>query len=285
LADNAGLLGAWLDAAPGTPFFVLLHGFDAHKPYRARPVDRRALGLGERPSRSLERACKRGGDDVDRRVLTDDYDAAVHRADAGVGKLLAVLAQRGLLDRTLVIVTADHGEELFDHGGCFHLRTLYREILHVPLVVRVPGAKPRRVRGVVPASVSIGATVLELLGAPETLPGPSLARVLDGAAPAFGYVLSETQTHATLAMRSGAVRALTGDRDKIVAWSASGRVEYFDLVRDPGERRPSMSDSRARPLLARLDAWDAARVPGAVQLARPIPADVRRRLTALGYLD
>jgi arylsulfatase A-like enzyme len=242
--------------------------------------------LGPRPQRSLERACKRGGDEEDRRALTDDYDAAVHHADAGVGKLLSVLAERDMLDRTVVIITADHGEELFDHGGCFHVRTLYREILHVPLVIRVPGVTPRRVRGVVPASVSIAATVLELTGVRGELPGPSLARVLAGEAPAFGHVVSETEIRATGAARSGVVRALTGDREKLVTWSASGRVAYFDLGRDPGELQPLFPGPRAAPLLARLESWQASRRrPPAAQLATPMPAGLVRRLSSLGYLD
>jgi hypothetical protein len=133
--------------------------------------------------------------------------------------------------------------------------------------------------------VSLGATVLELTGTAGALPGPSLARIIAGEAPAFGHVVSETETRATLAARSGAVRSLTGDRDKVVAWSASGRVEYFDLVRDPDELAPRTADPRAAPLVTRLNAWTAARRPAAVQLAAPLPSDVLRRLDALGYLD
>jgi arylsulfatase A-like enzyme len=285
LGDHTRSLAAWLDAAPGVPFFVLLHGFDAHKPYRARPCDRRALALPDGPPRSLERACKRGGNEEDRRALTDGYDAAVHRADAGVGRLLEVLARRGLLDRTVVVLTADHGEELFDHGGCFHVRTLHREILHVPLVVAVPGVRARRVAGIVPASVTVPQTLLDLVGVPAHLPGASLAGVVGGEEPRFAAVVSETQTRTTFSPRSGPARSVTGERAKVVAWVVSGRVEYFDLANDASEHAPVVGDARAATLLAQLDSWASTRRATEPAAEAPLPPALAHRLGALGYLD
>ena len=285
LGDHVLAFAKWLDAAPGMPFFVLLHGYDAHKPYRARPRDRRALALGDGPRRSRERACTHGGDEEDRRALIDGSDAAVHRADAGVGRLLEVLAHRGLLERTVVVLTSDHGEELFDHGGCFHVRTLHREILHVPLLVAVPGVRARRVRGIVPASVSVPQTLLDLIGAEARLPGPSLAGVIGGEEPRFAAVMSETKTRTTLSPHSGPARSVTGEQAKIVAWLVSGRVEYFDLVSDSTEHAPLLDDARAATLLARLDSWALVHRSADPASESPLPPALAQRLDALGYVD
>ena len=66
-----------------------------------------------------------------------------------------------MLDNTVIVFTSDHGEEFFEHGGCHHVETLYREVLHVPLLISAPGLPAGRIADLVPASVSISPTVLE----------------------------------------------------------------------------------------------------------------------------
>jgi arylsulfatase A-like enzyme len=72
-------------------------------------------------------------------VASDVYDGAVAAADAAVGELVAALRARGLLERTVVAIVSDHGEEFAEHGGLLHGRTVYEEVLRVPMVVRAPG--------------------------------------------------------------------------------------------------------------------------------------------------
>ncbi|MFT4570739.1 MAG: arylsulfatase A-like enzyme [Hyphomicrobiaceae bacterium] len=126
--DNLEDLRWWLDnEREDRPFFLFLHGYDAHTPYEGFPSDRRALGLPEpRPSKSFQKACTAAEQPSDLKRYNREYDAAVHRADRYVGKALDELRNRGLLENTLLVVTSDHGEELADHGRCFHLTTLYR---------------------------------------------------------------------------------------------------------------------------------------------------------------
>src|SRR5262249_13797300 len=106
-------LGHWIEAQGDRRFFAFLHLYEPHAPC-APPERYRALAL--------------------------PYDGAVAYADELVGRFLARLRARGRLDRALVAVVSDHGEGLGDHGEAEHGILLYREALHVPLILRLPGA-------------------------------------------------------------------------------------------------------------------------------------------------
>lgn len=279
---------AWLDTVDDQPFFLFMHGYDAHRPYRGKPEDRAALGVSGAPSlRGINRACREGQSPADVAPYVEEYDAAVHRGDRAIGRLLESLARRGRMDDTIVVVTSDHGEEFLEHGACFHIRSLYREIVHVPLVYYVPGVAPRRVAELVPASVSVAPTILDLVGVGKrSREGPSLSPFLDGRrAPAFDYVVSETAIRYP-GRRYGYVRALTGEREKLIRWSLGERHEYFDLTRDAGETRPIRDSAKARSLLRHLDLWLAAHPPrGAAVAAARMPERLREELATLGYVE
>jgi len=175
----------WIDdrtaegAGAGGPFFLVVHYLDAHLPYDPPPPYRaRFAAPGDAPpgrhvfGRVSEMiAFRRGERTLDAETigrLEKLYDGEVAYLDFHVGRLVDGLADRGRLDETLLVVTADHGEEFFDHGGFEHGHTLYDELLHVPLLVRPPGgaAKPRRVEGVV-RLLDLAPTILELMGLPQ----------------------------------------------------------------------------------------------------------------------
>jgi arylsulfatase A-like enzyme len=278
----------WIAARDGAPFFLLLHGYDAHKPYRSAPEDREALGLApDRPRVGIQRACGEGRRPADLEDHMAEYDAAIRHGDRGIGKSLDLLARLGRADDTVVVLTSDHGEEFLEHGGCFHVRTLYREIVHVPLLIAVPGVPARTVEGLVPASVSIAPTILDVVGIQDReLRGPSLAPYLAGKRqPTFEYVVSETAIR-----RPGAriehIRALTGAREKLIHWSIDGRYELFDLAADPGEQKPRSGAPRARHLLRHLDLWLAAHPPRMPpRPAAALSSALEKDLRALGYVD
>lgn len=288
LADALDDIESWLDMRDDAPFFLFVHAFDPHRPHKSDPVDRAALGLSERkPTGGVQRACRNARSKADLAPFVAEYDAAIRHGDRAVGRLLELVERAASPRRTLVVFTSDHGEEFFDHGDCFHIQTLYREITHVPLIVRVPGVEPRRVSEIVPASVSIAPTVLDLVGVGSRRgQGPSLVSAIEGRRrPGFEYVVSET----AIRYRNrviGRVRALTGQQDKLVHWVAENRTEYFDLVRDPFEREPLVSPTRSRALLRHLDLWLASHPPRpSAVLARPLPVALKRELRALGYVD
>jgi arylsulfatase A-like enzyme len=185
---NARVIG-WLSSRPlqAPPFFVFVNYFDAHEPYlppppydtRFGPARQRGrysplhrwlwdVSVGHRPMRPEEI-----------REEVDAYDSALAYLDDQVTALLDDLSRRRLLDDTIVIVTSDHGEEFGEHGVFDHGYSLYRQALHVPLVVVDTRRGPQGMRIATPVSLrDIPATIVETLGRNENspFPGESLAR-------------------------------------------------------------------------------------------------------------
>src|SRR5439155_2717556 len=149
---------AWLRAHARERFFAWVHLYDPHDPYE--PPGQYAVTYADRP-----------------------YDGEVAWSDELVGRLLAALADGGVADRTLVVVTSDHGEGLGDHGEAVHGYFIYETTLHVPLVVRGPGVKAGVTVDSVTRSVDLFPTVMEMLGVTSRAPatsGRSFAGALRG---------------------------------------------------------------------------------------------------------
>jgi arylsulfatase A-like enzyme len=281
----------WLEQIGTRKFFLFMHGYEPHTPYHADPIDREALGLSRvPPGKGYRRACKRGSVDRIRRYV-DEYDAAVRRGDRYIGKLLSRLDELRLLDRTIVVFTSDHGEEFLEHGRCFHLTTLYREVLHVPLVVAGPGIAPGRVESLVPASVSVPATILDLLGIEgHELPGPSLAAAVLGNEPSFDYVQSETFRRLEGERGEGHLRALTAPQSKLIHWVTRNALRYYDLTTDPLEMAPLETGPALEHMHRSLTAWtgEHPRLPVQNGAAASSVADdtrLEQELRSLGYVD
>jgi len=148
---------AWRERERDRPFFAFLNVMDAHAPYESPEPFRSAFGNGAR--------------EVDR------YDGAIAYLDSVVNDLLADLKRRGELDRTLVVITADHGELFGEHGFDSHGNTLYLPVLRVPLVMRFPARVPAGTRVNQPVSLrDLPATLADLAGIqPQpAFPGASL---------------------------------------------------------------------------------------------------------------
>jgi hypothetical protein len=167
-------------------------------------------------------------------------------------------------------------------------------VLHVPLIVVAPGLEPRRVASLVPASVSIGATILDLAGISEhDLPGPSLAGVAAGGALGVDAVVSETRRKPVRGR--GHVRSLTTPSEKLIHWITEERYELFNLDTDRNERRPTTDALLTEQLAGALTDWagkHASKASITVDKVRePAPKDgaeqrdIEEQLKALGYLD
>lgn len=165
----------WLDDRTDKPFFLVVHYFDPHaeyappQPFRrrfAKPQDAETDGfnfgtreqiVGLRHGQIAFRP-----QDIERAEAL--YDGEIAYTDAAVGELLDGLHARGLDASTLVILTADHGEEFLDHGSYEHGHSLYDELIHVPLIVRQSG---RIAPGTIAAAVGhvdVAPTVCSLVG-------------------------------------------------------------------------------------------------------------------------
>jgi len=259
---------AWLAASQATagpadgggrqPFFAWVHLYDAHAPYRPpEPYASRHPG--------------------------DAYGGEVAAVDAQVGRLVAALAARGDLERTVVVVAADHGESLGEHGELTHGLLLYEGTLRVPLLVSAPGVlRPRVIQQPV-GLVDLAPTVAALVGQPlETreggLDGRDLsAALVAGEEPSPADIYAETRYPATFGWSP--LAALRRGRLKYIA---APRSELYDLDVDPGEVRDRRADLRREATALQTALAELSRDE---RQASPVAADAesRARLQALGY--
>jgi len=287
-AISDGAIG-WLDDRVGpeaTPFFLFLHYFDPHFAYVAHeefpfgrdpsyegPVHGGVLPDKFRKDPSALR-------DEDQRELIRLYDAEIAVTDRAIGRVLDRLRSLGLYDSTIVVVTADHGEEFLEHGQLGHTKTLYEELVRVPLIVRVPGIEPAVVDASV-ALVDVYPTLTKQLGI-ETPPGlvgrPLPSGPGEDPAAARRSIFLETAR-----MRN--MRAVVEDHYKLVLDRESGRAWLFDLVADPHERvdLSKREPERTAQLRRRIDQWPGE-APRTTTPDVELTDEERERLRALGYL-
>jgi arylsulfatase A-like enzyme len=281
-----GKVVAWLRHAP-EPFFLWVHYMDTHGPYTERKV-LKLLSRGER-------LWHKGGtnpekiDPGEREYLLRSYRRQIHSLDAELGKLWRLFEQEGLLERSLVLFSADHGEEFFEHGSYHHKHKLYDELLHVPLVARLPGGKPSVQHGLT-GLIQIAPTMLAFAGLapPSAFDGSSFLPALLGQPYAGSpYILAEAEAHDEhIAIRTA---------DWKLIWKHEGtEKELYHLAGDPNEQRNVASERPevVRELERQLLAHRADRSHAAAAMVPEPPAGVTEeeekvvaeRLRDLGYL-
>jgi hypothetical protein len=227
------------------PRFLYVHTMDPHVPYGSpAPFDRK---FDPPPAPGREAADPRSDykEPIDRDRLIAQYDGAVAFDDQEFGRLMRELKSRGLYDRALVIFMADHGEEFLDHGQWTHGKTVFDELIHVPLVIKFPGGKGAgtRVKQQVQA-VDVLPTVLETLDlpvpAPPVIAGRPLQAVMAGGAP-------EPPAVSEISHRGFVAHGMRTSKDKYVQRFSPDEDElYFDLVRDPKEMTNRIDEARER---------------------------------------
>jgi arylsulfatase A-like enzyme len=262
---------AWLDRRSDRPFLAFINYYDAHAPYLA-PAPYNLSFAKEQPIYWLDG--KRRYQPHQLAELTKAYDGTLAYLDAQVGALLDTLEARGELDRTVVIITSDHGEEFGEHDGVMgHGGSLHLPALRVPLIVlyppRVPGG--RRVQEAVSLR-DIPATILDLIGLEggAPFPGTSLASCWaedEGGCRSSTALLSEVseapwQRPAWVPAAKGPLRSIIVDGMHYIQ-DADGVESLYDLWADPDETVDvSESDTgatmlpRLRRLLAGFDTGD-----------------------------
>ena len=290
------VLPAWLGARKQRRFFAYVHYREPHAPYdppapfdtlfgpdaplprELRSDTRRLMALhneGELSPAALEHVVRL-------------YDGNLAYADRELGFLRRALEADGLWDRTLLIVAADHGEALLEHGWIGHNAQLYEESVRIPLIMRLPSGKgPRgvRVAGLVDL-VDMAPTIADIFGLRGTggsdreFRGRSLLSLVVGGA-----------GKSAVTMRSSGERpryALRDERFKLIHDSATGRDELYDLLADPEERNDRAAADPLRTAFYRqsLHAWllsierTAAGVEGTTLSAKQL-----ENLRALGYIQ
>jgi arylsulfatase A-like enzyme/tetratricopeptide (TPR) repeat protein len=241
----------WVGEHASQPFFFMLHLFEPHSPYTPPEPFRSRFAL--------------------------PYDGEIAAADAVVGHFIEFLKQRGLYDRAVIVLMSDHGEGLAQHGEDEHGIFLYREDLHVPLMLKLPKSGSANTAVAKPVGlIDIFPTVAALTGiTPPKLRGVSL---LDAAAHAPRSQYAET-LYPRIHLGWSDLRSLMSDKDHLIV---APRPELYDVVRDPAERT-NVLDAERRTYTAmrqELDAYGTG-----VTAPSKIDPEEAKKLAALGYLS
>ncbi|MCK4546183.1 MAG: sulfatase [Candidatus Eisenbacteria sp.] len=301
----------WLRHQGDSPFVLFLHYFDPHDAYIAHP----GFEFGKPydgwvdptiEPRVLSRQAARF-DEEDRDYLISCYDSEIKFTDYHVGRVLDELKTLGLDESTVVVLTSDHGEEFLEHGLLGHRRTLYEEVLHVPLLLRHPDMRDLPERVVQPVGlVHLMPTLLDMLGvewdAQET-DARSFLDAVQGKADFDSLVFSERCTRSIQELMEEPRRPKGSRRNlrslRTGPWKLIRRVDFdqselYNLASDPGEQRDlrrTEAEGRAGRLEEILFRWMAQTEELASVENPEAPVTIRynketeARLRALGYLQ
>ncbi len=283
----------WLDGVPDQPVFLFIHLWDVHYDYIPPPeylalFDPDYEGSLDPSDMARSPAIHKDMDPRDLEHLIARYDGEIRFSDDVLGAILERFdAVRGLDDAVLV-VTSDHGQEFFEHGGKGHQRTLFDEVVRVPLIVRAPGRADagRAVESQV-RLIDVMPTVLALadVPAPAGLEGRDLSPLLRG------EPLPPAPALLDLSVDRRVLYGLRRDDAKVVV-SSQGQFGYWDLAEDPGEERVlGHTDPRVGEALAELQARRQQSLVRREELAAGeaprarVEPEVRRKLESLGYVE
>ena len=309
----------WLETAPADrPTFLYVHVVDPHEEYEPAPEHLEVFAdpTQQEAYREAWQALLRTRPPLPGLHVTqwnfdqakvdsawfiehglDLYDADLRACDAALEELYGAVTE-AWGDDVLFVLTSDHGEEFFEHGGTSHGFSLYDELLHVPLMIRWPARfEGRRVNADV-RSIDIFPTLCELLGveAPRGLRGRSLVPLLEGGAleplPTFGELVEDAGSRA-LGEPMGIAHAVVDGKWKLIRNLRTPlrrprpNLELYDLATDPGEQRDVADEHPevAARLAELVERWTAASLGLAAPSlnAADVDPEVLAQLEALGY--
>jgi arylsulfatase len=288
----------WLNQHASGRFFLFLHFWDVHYDYApGAPYDTMFdpdyKGSITGDNFYFNPAVNRKMDPRDLAHVLALYDGEIRLVDDHLAKLRGALERHGVAGRTIIVITADHGDEFFEHGRKGHHRTLYDEILRVPMVMYVPGVRPAKaVVDVETSIVDIMPTVLGLTGLP--VPAGLDGMDLSGVA-VRGDALADRITFGEL-YRKDALNVQTSLRRtgrKVIHHFNRRIVETYDVAADPGEAKPlvgggafgSAMVAQLGDLLNALWPVYQGRITSSGVNDLPMDDETRERLRSLGYVD
>jgi arylsulfatase A-like enzyme len=256
---------AWTEGQGHRPFFAFLNFVDAHSPYVPPAGFDRHFGI--KPESRADRSTLEGWFTLDKeklsprdtRLASDAYDDCLAYLDEQLGRLFDELDRRGLLGKTLVIVTSDHGEHFGEHQLYCHASSLYDPEIHVPLLAILPGGAHAGRSVAEPVSLrDLPATVADLLGlgGGSPFPGRSLARHWDPSArpkpvPSLAEVDGPAKSAPNLGRSPvfrGPIKALVSGQE-IYIRNGDGIEELYDLATDPSQTRNRAGSPAVLPRL------------------------------------
>jgi arylsulfatase A-like enzyme len=272
----------FLERNKGSRFFLFLHYMDPHDPYFAHPYDGTAIARVSNQHPSPELAAEM------RRL----YRGEIEYLDGNFAKLLAKVRELGIENETMIVLTADHGEEFHDHGGFWHGLTLYDEQVRVPLLVRWSGdgtRAPAEPLEHVVGLVDVAPTILARAGvpAPPAMQGVDLALGATERPERNRRVFSEEDHEGNV------LRSVRTEEWKLIEANPDNPrglapEELFHVAEDPGERRDlaKQRPEEAAGLRRHADAQaQLARSQGKSGEAAELSASEQEALRQLGYAD
>ena len=193
----------WLKRPKKDPFFLFLHIFEPHDTYNV-PQPLRTLFDGGSESKPVDihdivrvNITRNGWTDQDKKDFIRAYDQEIYFTDSFFEEFFETLEAQGLLKNTIIMIVSDHGEEFGEHGTIgLHGQSLYDELIHVPMLLYVPGVSPGRISAPV-SLIDVAPTLLDYINSPipEEFDGVALREILEGPdSGASRIVLSETVT-------------------------------------------------------------------------------------------
>jgi arylsulfatase A-like enzyme/Tfp pilus assembly protein PilF len=253
---------AWFEGrVGGGPFFAWIHLYDPHAPYEPPEPFR-----------------KRYADDL--------YAGEIAYTDAVVGKIIATLEARGILDSTLVAVVGDHGEGLGEHGEQTHSLLIYNSTIHVPMLLYSPGliAAGKTVDRL-SRTIDLAPTILDYLGISQTIgQGVSLRPLVEGRSLEKELLAYSESLYPSLNLGWSELRGLEAGNFRFIL---APRQELFDIAEDPGEREnridsnPKTAERLERGLLSLMDSMGGS--PDRTR--QTVDPRTEAMLRSLGYLS
>jgi len=244
---------AFLRSRQGLPTFLYVHTMDPHVPYEPPPpFDRmfEPFPADGHPARDPRTDFR---EPLDRERMIAQYDGDIAFGDREFGRFVRELKAAGLYEDALVVFLSDHGEEFLDHGGWLHGRSLFDELIRVPLVVKLPGNRGAGTRVAEQVQgIDVVPTVLEAMGLPlaPDLGGEPLQRTLAGGG-------KPRPALAEISHRGFVAHGVRTEGDKFIRrFSPHDDLLFFDLRKDPGEQAnvASRHPERVRLLQAQAEA-------------------------------
>ncbi len=264
---------------------------EPHDPYVGRGIfgrkgSSKAEMVGVAPLLPFDAHTEPSGEYLE--TLLGRYDDNVWSADRVFASIEKGLEARGLLDRGYLVLTADHGEEFWDHHGWGHGNSLYEELVRVPLIFHGRGAAPRRVTSIA-RLIDVAPTLASLAGIdpPEGTAGINLLPVIFGEREETGIDFAYAELHRTRGKE--AEMFLRSDGEKVIHVRSGGNevVYLFNVLSDPAERNdlsptePERTAERLGELEEMMRRAREGRDEGAASTLDPV---TEKRLRALGYM-
>lgn len=278
----------------GAPFFLYLHYMDTHDPFMDpdAPHGGYARANMDKPAPSLDKAMEKA------------YILEIRHMDRYLGELFDGLKRMGLYDNTLIVITGDHGEEFFEHGGWWHGQTLYDELIHVPLLVKLPGNQLGGTRNSdIARHIDLAPTMLHFAGLPKS-PAMAGQSLFDAQLQFTNASIDSAHAHNDF---EGNVLHAVRTRDMKLIETEEGQkyyrgippVELYDLETNPDERwdanlADNPAHAEAQRVLEERMAAHARETASEVSSSAPeageaapaaIPQHTQDQLGALGYVE